>query len=220
MKVRGEAAAGALHTGKRGRVRKQADSADLTRRGTELFSGLKAEWNVRFDDLLCPTGARTIVKTTVFRKGIFAMFDAIERKRSAEVDRFRREVDRMFQEFLDRFPVLPMTGSRRASSAPVSALRETEDEFTMTAELPGMRAEDVEVSLAGRTITINARKQEEKEESGEFVRRQERSYESLTHSLELPAAVDVEGIRATFDGRVLEIRLPKARRNRIQIIPK
>ncbi len=148
------------------------------------------------------------------------MFDVIERKKSAEVDRFRREVDRMFQEFLDRFPVLPMTGFQRASSVPVSALRETEDEFTMTAELPGMRAEDVEVSLAGRTITINAREQEEKEENGEFVRRQERRYESLTHSLELPVAVDVEGIRATFDGRVLEIRLPKARRNRIQIIPK
>jgi HSP20 family protein len=100
---------------------------------------------------------------------------------------------------------------------------ETEKEFRITAELPGVSEEDIDVRLENEVLTIRGEKKFERAEGGEkedfhFV---ERSYGTFQRSLRLPSSVDAEQVRADFRNGVLTITLPKTteqeRSRRIQI---
>lgn len=84
-----------------------------------------------------------------------------------------------------------------------------DDEYVVTADLPGFDKDDIDVSLADRTLVIEAEHEEtEEEESADYLRR-ERSRQSLSRSLTLPESVDEEGIGARFKNGVLTVTLPK-----------
>lgn len=90
---------------------------------------------------------------------------------------------------------------------------EKEEEFLLTAELPGMKREDVQLELEGDVLRIRGEKEEtreEEEEKGErSYRISERSYGSFSRTFTLPRTVDPEEIRAEFRNGVLEVHLPK-----------
>ena len=85
-----------------------------------------------------------------------------------------------------------------------------ETEVVVRAEMPGMKKEDLDVSLNDNTVTIRGTsKHEETEEKGEYCRR-EMSYGEFSRTLTLPAEVDRAKAKAIFKDGVLELTLPKA----------
>jgi HSP20 family protein len=94
--------------------------------------------------------------------------------------------------------------------APAVDLIERDNEVLVRAELPGVRKEEISISLTADSITIQAQsRQEEVDEKGDYRRREIRS-NSFSRSLALPSEVDSEAAKASFKDGVLEISLPKA----------
>jgi HSP20 family protein len=92
---------------------------------------------------------------------------------------------------------------------PAVDVYQDKDQFTVVAEVPGMKKEELEISLNGDTLTISGeRKTEEKEDDHRF--RSERFFGRFQRSLTLPSAVNTEKAKATYKEGVLEVVLPKA----------
>lgn len=146
----------------------------------------------------------------------------------------RSEMDRLFDNFW-RGVGAPATGAAQAAlprlfegafgaAAPALDLVETADGYRLTAELPGMDAKDVELTVADDMLTIKGEKKEEREEKTESFHLSERRYGSFQRALPLPRGVDRAKVEASFDKGVLTVILPKApeataARTRIEIRP-
>jgi len=86
---------------------------------------------------------------------------------------------------------------------------ETPEEFTIKAELPDVKKDDVHVNVDDRVLRIEGERKQEKEEKGKRFHRVERSYGSFLRTFALPENVDGSKIRAEFKDGILNIRLPK-----------
>ncbi len=91
---------------------------------------------------------------------------------------------------------------------PVDVLEEA-DAIRIVAEVPGVKPEDVKISVEGNVLTIQGTKQQVAEEQTERVHRYERTYGAFERTFTLPATVDAEHIKATYDSGVLTVTLPK-----------
>ena len=94
--------------------------------------------------------------------------------------------------------------------APAIEVFEKEDKFVVKAELPGIKEEDVDVSVVDDILTIKGEKKTENEVKEEDYYRCERSYGSFFRSIGLPSNVDAKKIEASYEDGVLEVTLPKA----------
>lgn len=88
-------------------------------------------------------------------------------------------------------------------------LTDTNGELTLTAELPGVKPKDVEVSVDDGALTIRGEKKEERKEETKSRRLYERSYGSFERSFTLPRSVDPDKVKAEFENGVLTVHLPK-----------
>lgn len=124
-----------------------------------------------------------------------------------ELSSARREVDRVF----DRFFSQP--GGAQALWAPAVDVRETNDEIHVTVELPGMKPEDVSVTVENGVLSISGEKKQEpqegKKEEGNYYLF-ERRYGRFERSFTLPRTVNADNVNARFADGILTIRLPKA----------
>ena len=93
---------------------------------------------------------------------------------------------------------------------PVVNVSETEKEIAVDAELPGLEAKDVEVTLENGNLAIRGEKKFEGEEKKDNYHRIERSYGRFARFVPLPAKVNAKGIQAKFAKGVLHVVLPKA----------
>ena len=134
-------------------------------------------------------------------------------RREEEVPLFslQREVNRLFDDFFRGFDLRPLRTAeeRWGGFSPKMDLEETEKEYRITAELPGMEEKDVEVLLTGNSITLKGEKKEEKEEKGKSFYHVERSYGSFQRTVPLPEGIDLKKVDADFRNGVLTIKLPK-----------
>jgi hypothetical protein len=89
-------------------------------------------------------------------------------------------------------------------------VEERDDAYVVELELPGVRESDVEVSLAGRRLIVSGERRE-KERVG-LLRRRTRRVGRFYYEVELPGAVDEDGVTASLDEGVLTVMLPKAER--------
>jgi HSP20 family protein len=121
---------------------------------------------------------------------------------------FRQEMDRMFDEFATGSMLAPF-GKEWAAFEPRVDVVETDQEVQVTAELPGLDAEDVDLTLSHNVLTIKGEKKHEHEEKGENYYRAERSYGSFQRSLALPQGVEMDAAQAAFDKGVLTVTFPK-----------
>jgi HSP20 family protein len=122
---------------------------------------------------------------------------------------FRREMDRLFDRFFEGESLdLPAFGEWM----PKVDVSEGKDHVTVKAEVPGIDAKDLDVSVHDEVLTIRGEKKDEKEEKGEHSYRKERSYGSFARSIRLPAPVDATKADATFKDGVVTIKLAKAAR--------
>ena len=104
--------------------------------------------------------------------------------------------------------------------APAVNVSETDKDYRISVDLPGMDKEDVEVTVSEGRVTIGGEKKEEEKEEKENYLRLERSYGSFTRTIPLPSSVKEDAIEASFKMGVLEILLPKteeARGKKVQI---
>lgn len=123
------------------------------------------------------------------------------------------EMGRRFEDIFGR-PFLPgiwrAFPSEEMVWAPAIDVLEKEDKFLVKVELPGVKEEDVNVSVAGGTLTIEGEKKAESEVKKKGYYYTETSYGSFSRSITIPSIVDASKIEASYDKGVLEITLPKA----------
>jgi HSP20 family protein len=124
-----------------------------------------------------------------------------------ELSSARREMDRVF----DRFFNQPVTQGL-AVWAPAVDVRETNDELHVSAELPGLKPEDVSVTVENGVLTISGEKKQEvqegKEEGDYYLF--ERRYGRFERSFTLPRSVSADRVKARFENGILTVSLPKA----------
>ena len=134
-------------------------------------------------------------------------------------DHFRREMDSLMSRYFGGvspyfpletaaqrtgFPSLDMTGA----ISPAIDINETDAAIALTAELPGLTEDDVEIELKDRRLTLRGQKKVTHDDKGDL-RISERSYGSFARTMTLPDTVDIEKITAEFDKGVLQITMPK-----------
>ena len=100
-------------------------------------------------------------------------------------------------------------GSRMGQFSPAVDIYEEKNAIVLTAELPGVKPEEIHVSVDKGVLTIRGERKMESEDKQEGYHRVERSYGSFTRSFVLPDTVDAEHIEASCDAGVLSLRLPK-----------
>ncbi len=129
------------------------------------------------------------------------------------------EMDRMFDEFFGRGWLQPFRWERpwRAEvglGVPKVDVIDRDDEVLVRAEVPGMKKEDVEISISENMLTIKGEaKREEKEEKGDYYRC-EISRGAFARTVALPAAVDEGNAKAVMKEGVLELTLPKLEKSK------
>lgn len=99
-------------------------------------------------------------------------------------------------------------------------LYETENDCVVTAAVPGLRPEDIDISVQGNVLTLKGESRAEEESSQGTYHLRERRYGSFLRQIQLPVPVETEGAEAKFDNGILTLRLPKAaeaRERKIQV---
>ena len=94
--------------------------------------------------------------------------------------------------------------------SPALDLYENGDHFVAVVELPGMRKEDIEISLHDGTLTISGERKREKSSNNDKAERSERYIGTFRRSIALPTRVDANKVSATYRDGILTVTLPKA----------
>lgn len=142
-------------------------------------------------------------------------------------DHLRREIEQVFDNF--RAGTLGFPFARRAldldipwprfgalALSPAVDVAERENEYEITAELPGLDEKDIEVRLSNGNLTIKGEKKEEKEEKEKDYYLSERRYGAFTRTFRVPDGVDADKVEARFAKGVLTVKLPKTAQARSQ----
>ncbi len=128
-----------------------------------------------------------------------------------EIGALQSEVNRLFGTFFDT-----QAGGGGAVAprrwVPAMDLVEDGDHYVLRADLPGVREDDVKIELDDNVLTVSGERKSQHDEQRDGYRRIERSYGSFSRSLTVPDGIDPERIEASFDGGVLEVRVPKPER--------
>jgi HSP20 family protein len=108
-------------------------------------------------------------------------------------------------------PFFGLADSSRSAFNPSADLYETENEYTICVDLPGMEEKDIDVVYQNNTLTIRGSHEEKKEESKKQYYRSERRTGSFQRSFALPDGIDESKIEAEFKNGVLNVHLPKTK---------
>ena len=128
-----------------------------------------------------------------------------------------REMERRMEEMM-RHPLMPLrqplvwwrVPTEELAWMPALEMYEKEDKFVVRAELPGMKKEEIDISVLGDTLTIKGERKAESEVKDEDYYRCELCYGKFSRAVTLPSAVQVGKVEASYDNGILEITLPKA----------
>ena len=132
------------------------------------------------------------------------------RKENAPAATSRFEPFRWMRELFRSHPISAAPPwSAEVAFVPAFEVKETDEALHILADVPGVRIEDLDVSLTGYRLNIRGKRESEKEEQGDTVYVFERSYGQFLRSFTLPELVDLDHIRADVKNGVLAIVLPK-----------
>jgi HSP20 family protein len=126
-----------------------------------------------------------------------------------------QEMERMFRDFFTSpFPLLrarrwlmPEAG---AEIMPDVDLRETEKELILSASVPGLAKDDIDINVTTDRITISGERKAEEEKPGEQYHVRQQSYGCFKASYALPTEVKPDHVKATYHNGILEVQMPKA----------
>jgi HSP20 family protein len=120
-----------------------------------------------------------------------------------------RAVNQLFNDFFVSFDLAPFGMLEGGTFAPSINMHEDDKNIRITAELPGMDAESIEINLSRDSLTLAGEKRAEKEESSQESYYMERTFGSFRRTIPLPAVIDRDKAEAEFKNGVLTITLPK-----------
>jgi HSP20 family protein len=119
------------------------------------------------------------------------------------------EFQRRFEDFLPLWPALRRFPFDNGEWVPAIDMYEKENKYIIKTELPGMKEEDVDISVVGDRLKIKGEKKAESEVKEEDYYRSERSYGSFFRSIDIPSDADPDKIEANYEDGVLEVAIPK-----------
>ena len=117
-------------------------------------------------------------------------------------------MSKRFSDIMDEF-FSEAVNTRRNNFTPSIDISETDNQFLISAELPGMKKEDISIDLENSQLTISGERSFQKEEEGKKFHRVETQYGSFSRSFQLPDNVDEETIEASYDEGLLNISIDK-----------
>ena len=115
----------------------------------------------------------------------------------------------MFDRFFNDLALPEFFGEERVV-VPAFDISETEKEYVISGEIPGMDAKDLDITLLDGCLTVKGEKKQEKEEKNENYHRVERHYGSFQRSFRIPDKVKTDKLDATYKDGILKLTLPKA----------
>jgi HSP20 family protein len=122
------------------------------------------------------------------------------------VPQLEHEMEDLMERFLGERGDWPMT-----RFAPSINVAENDEAYTVSAELPGLKPEEVNVELNAGCLLISGDKKEESEEKGKTFHRVERRHGEFRRMVQLPTAVNEDKVEAKFENGVLTVIVPKSR---------
>jgi len=131
-----------------------------------------------------------------------------------EMATMARRLNRIFDQAFPDLPSWTREDSGTVTSAwlPAVDIFEEQDAIRIVAELPGVKADDVRISIEGSLLTISGEKKQVAEERTEHVHRYERCYGAFERSFTIPTTIDADHIKAAYEDGVLTVALPKVER--------
>ena len=140
------------------------------------------------------------------------MFDVLPWKRNKDkhAKELRREVDSVYDRFFDP-DFLPSTLFGKGKWGPKLDISEGRKDIIVKAEIPGIEAKDLDISLDGRRLNIRGEKKQEQTEEEETYYRIERSCGYFNRTIELPAEADPDKVDASYKKGILKIKLRKTK---------
>ena len=124
-----------------------------------------------------------------------------------EINKLRKDMDQLFRRFRKEFGI-PRSLMEVAESFSMD-LSETENTLTVKTKLPGIKPDDIEISVTEDTLTLKGQTGEDTIETGGGYRRVEKRSRTFSRTILLPCRVLTDDVKATFENDVLQIDLPK-----------
>ncbi|NIW50103.1 MAG: Hsp20 family protein [candidate division Zixibacteria bacterium] len=121
-----------------------------------------------------------------------------------EMDRMQREMNRLFNSYS------PTSVARPAPSYPAINIWTNEDSQIITAEMPGIDVNDLEIDVSADTLTLSGERNPDSGSNGRSYHRRERNYGRFSRTIQLPFIVDTNKVEAKFNDGILHITLPRA----------
>lgn len=129
-------------------------------------------------------------------------------------DQFRNDLSQFFNPNYDsssESTMAPSSASKAIASdwVPAVDVKETENEFVLHADIPGVNPKDIDVQMENGLLTIQGQRETDKAESKDGYTRVERSFGQFARRFSLPDTADADKINAKYDNGVLRITIPK-----------
>ena len=121
-----------------------------------------------------------------------------------ELVSLRDDMDRLFSSFFGR-----QREEMEGFWSPIVDIEENNENFLVKAEIPGLKKEDIKISVRGNLLSVSGERKHESETKGKTFHRIERSYGKFSRTITLPSDVESDKVKATYKDGILTISLPK-----------
>lgn len=121
----------------------------------------------------------------------------------------RTDPFQMMRDFFDHGALVPRVSIQRPVFTPAFDVEETSDDFVVRADLPGMEADDIEITAAGGSLVITGEREATSERNHDGYHAYERTFGRFYRTVPLPGAADLDAASADLDNGVLTVTVPK-----------
>jgi len=139
-----------------------------------------------------------------------AWLPVLRTRGESDIKTLRDEMDRLFSSFFDELPISAFSQKDDGGWLPSIDIQETDSEYTLRAEVPGMDVKDVEVTLTDNVLALRGEKKVEKEEKKKNYHHFECRYGAFNRTFQLPSNVDEKNVKAECAKGVLTVHIPKS----------
>jgi len=129
--------------------------------------------------------------------------------KNEEINRLKRDMDRLFSRLWDDFGISLFP--RPGRETPSVDLTETENTLTLTMDIPGIHPDDLEISVTEDLLTLKGYVNEETVEETQGYHRRESRHGGFYHTIQLPCKVEMEEVDAIYKDGVLRVIMPKCK---------
>jgi len=127
-----------------------------------------------------------------------------------EISTLREEIDRLFDSFFGRQTSMATEGFW----VPAIDVEETDSDYIVKAELPGLKKDDIKIAVTEDTLTISGERKMEKEEKGKTYHRIEMNYGKFERTIRFPSEVNPEKAKASYKDGILTVTIPKSEKTK------